>query len=385
MKTLYIHIGTPKTGTTSLQNFLEDNQAELLKHGVYYPLNLGHYAPPKGEPESVSSGNFFPAYEHILLHDNLTEKTTHDLRDAFSVADTVLLSTEELWGKGVVPDFSVFYKNLKEGLPEAAIKVIVYLRPQIDWLESIYKQGIQTWKQADTLQDVYYDSDGYKSLLHYYDRLCEIGGEIGFENIIVRIYDKAEFQGGNIFADFLSIFNLTLTDSYRTSYASNPTLSDDFIECIRRINLTESISLEEFWNVLFFWATREGIAKLRSNGCPPRLSVYTAEQRHSFMERFKDENQKLAQRFLHRDTLFQQEFYGESGAKPIEESDVLTAAIRIFTSTIVELNRRCDRQQQEIDVLNQRCDGQQKAMKRLVKLLDRFIQKDARKIYWISD
>lgn len=377
MKTLYIHIGTPKTGTTSLQNFLEDNQAELLRHGIYYPLNLGHYIPLERE-ECVPSGNFYPVYEHILSFDTLTEKTQQDLRNTFSVADTVLLSTEELWGKGVVPDFSVFYKNLKEGLPEAAIKVIVYLRPQIDWLEAVHKQGIQAWKQANTLQDVYYDSDGYKSLLHYYDRLCEIGGEIGFENIIVRIYDKAEFQGGNIFSDFLSIFGLVLTDSYRYSYASNPTLSNDFIECIRRVNLTESISLEEYRNVFYYWATKEGISKLKADGCPPRLSSYTTEQRQSYMDYFRDENRKLAQRFLHRDTLFRQEFYGESGGKAVDESEVLTAAIRIFTSTIVELNRRCDRQQQEIDILTKRCDGQQKALKRLVKLLDRLLQTNAR-------
>lgn len=384
MKTLYIHIGTSKTGTSSLQKFLEENQAELLKHGVYYPLNLGHYIPFESE-ECVPCGNFFPVYEHILAYDDLTETTRQNLRDAFLVADTVLLSTEFLWTTPEMSPYEKFldssfelYKNIKEALPEITIKVVVYLRPQIDWLESIHREMVQWHKRNETLQDIYYDNSSYASLLHYYDRLCEIGKEIGFENIIVRIYDKTEFQGGNIFADFLNIFGLTLTDSYRYSYASNPTLSDDFIECMRRINLTESISVEESWEVVSFWATREGIAKLRSDGCPPRLSVYTAEQRHSFMERFKDENQKLAQRFLHRDTLFRQEFYGESGGKAVDESEVLTAAIRTFTAAIANLNRKCNRQQQEIDVLIQRCDGQQKALKRLVKLLDRFIQKDAR-------
>lgn len=360
MKTLYIHIGTQKTGTTSLQNFLEDNQEELLKHGVYYPLNLGHWVPPESG-EWVGVGNFHPIWRHFWERDDLTEKTAQDLRNTFLVADTVLLSTECLWTGEPITDpiptnAPFFYKNLKEALPETIIKIIVYLRPQIDYLESVHKQRVQSDKISKTLQYIYYDSDSYEAQLHYYDRLCEVGAEIGFENIIVRIYDKAEFQGGNIFADFLSIFNLPLTDSYRSSYAFNPTLSDDFIECIRRISLTESMSLEEYWRVFYQWATREGIAKLRTEGCPPRLSCYTSEQRKAFMERFCDENRKLAQRFLHRDTLFYQEFYGESGAKPVEEPEVLTAAIRIFTAAIVELNRKYDRQRQSIDESQSKID-----------------------------
>jgi hypothetical protein len=33
----YIHIGPHKTGTTSIQSFLKENRAELLKHGYFVP------------------------------------------------------------------------------------------------------------------------------------------------------------------------------------------------------------------------------------------------------------------------------------------------------------------------------------------------------------
>ena len=33
----YIHIGPHKTGTTSIQWFLKENRAELLKHGYFVP------------------------------------------------------------------------------------------------------------------------------------------------------------------------------------------------------------------------------------------------------------------------------------------------------------------------------------------------------------
>ena len=36
-KTLYIHIGTPKTGTTAIQGFCQDNAEELARHGYCFP------------------------------------------------------------------------------------------------------------------------------------------------------------------------------------------------------------------------------------------------------------------------------------------------------------------------------------------------------------
>lgn len=38
MATLYIHIGTPKTGSTSIQNFLKMNEQALERHGVIHPV-----------------------------------------------------------------------------------------------------------------------------------------------------------------------------------------------------------------------------------------------------------------------------------------------------------------------------------------------------------
>lgn len=38
MKTLYIHIGCPKTATTSIQYFCNENKEILSKNGVYFPI-----------------------------------------------------------------------------------------------------------------------------------------------------------------------------------------------------------------------------------------------------------------------------------------------------------------------------------------------------------
>ena len=45
MKTI-IHIGQHKTGTTSIQKFLQDNRTTLAENGVYVPSRLAGYSEP---------------------------------------------------------------------------------------------------------------------------------------------------------------------------------------------------------------------------------------------------------------------------------------------------------------------------------------------------
>lgn len=46
MAKLFIHAGTHKTGTTSIQRFLRDNRTNLEKHHIIYPIfdhEAGHH------------------------------------------------------------------------------------------------------------------------------------------------------------------------------------------------------------------------------------------------------------------------------------------------------------------------------------------------------
>ena len=43
MKTLYLHVGTTKTATSSIQRFLEENRTVLEKYGYCFPDSLHVY------------------------------------------------------------------------------------------------------------------------------------------------------------------------------------------------------------------------------------------------------------------------------------------------------------------------------------------------------
>ena len=64
---LMLHIGTSKTGSTYIQHFLNENRAELLDQGIYYP-EIGQFFQKKRPHKQAG---------HVLfLHEALNKEKT---------------------------------------------------------------------------------------------------------------------------------------------------------------------------------------------------------------------------------------------------------------------------------------------------------------------
>lgn len=182
IRTLYIHIGTPKTGTSTLQHFFEDNRAALLQKGIYYPESISYKR--VGGYESTA-GNF--AWVTRINWD--MEELRKTVEGMFEVSNNVLLSTEHIWLE--IGDKGDFLLNLKRMLEDTEIKVIVYLRRQIDYLESQYREYVRVILTQEPIFEVCDSSNPtlseVKESLDYYAVLENMAQAIGRENIIVRI------------------------------------------------------------------------------------------------------------------------------------------------------------------------------------------------------
>ena len=145
IRTLYIHIGTPKTGTSTLQHFFEDNRAALLQKGIYYPekIDSGTW----GGKDSTD-GNF----AWITRCDKSVRDISDIFNHMFSISNKVLLSTENIWLE--IKDKGDFLLNLKQMLEGTEIKVIVYLRKQIDYLESQYRECVRLILAQESIFEV---------------------------------------------------------------------------------------------------------------------------------------------------------------------------------------------------------------------------------------
>lgn len=130
-RTCYLHIGTHKTGTTSLQALLAANRELLASTGIYVP-RVGCPSPVSGHHniawELHADSRFDP--RHGTLAQLLDELVS--VR-----APIVCISSE---------DFEYLHYRPDQLRPLAArlraagydVKVVVFLRPQADYVESLY-------------------------------------------------------------------------------------------------------------------------------------------------------------------------------------------------------------------------------------------------------
>jgi hypothetical protein len=221
-KTLYLHIGASKTGSSALQYFLLKNRDLLSSKGINYPEHLVNI-------NQFSSGNAKWIYDCRKRGD--ISKIKSNIDDLFnSDHASVILSSEYLYELK-----EEHIAKLKNVLTHIDVKIIVYLRRQDNWLMSAYQQHIKMWGQKSTIDiwsKKHHDSDRY-----WYKPIHVWAHHFGKENVIVRPYEARQFSGGNIFSDFLNILCLDLDDGFEIPQKKvNTSYRADALEAMRLLN-----------------------------------------------------------------------------------------------------------------------------------------------------
>lgn len=316
---LYLHIGTAKTGTTTLQHFLTVKREELLKEGFLYPL--------------AGSIDFDPGI--LMTH----EKLSIAIKDKLNIPVRYKLYQQEQWRKTLSTEwkrlhdeinkhsaknviisaesFSDFelegIKLIKENLSSYDVKIVVYIRQQDEFYQSWYNQKVKIGVYGkDIHQFITEDRPDY---LYYYDFLQSWRKVFGQENIILRVFEKQQLKNGLV-GDFLEAINLKENkadleniDSINESpsvkaikfikisnnllmnklYISDPVRQK--IKQLIRIKLSEkneSLSKKIFNNILEFLIK------------DTQDIVLTHQEKIDILKEFEENNQKVAQEYLGR-------------------------------------------------------------------------------------
>ncbi|MGO8689845.1 MAG: hypothetical protein ACLQLG_09435 [Thermoguttaceae bacterium] len=293
-----LHVGTGRTGTTTIQSFLRRNREHFRRDGflAVTPDGLALYPHEDG----------FWEEEHLKC--GLQELNR---RSEEQGTPGVVWSHESL-------SAYIFVKNancvqlLRDWLPAANYRIVIYLRRQDHYLRSAYLQwgvkdkhikgrpyggrvlGFDDWlvrMVGDNFQDLRGGDVDYHALVKPW------GEVFGNENVVVRVFEKEQFHQHDLLRDFCRAARL-------------PQAGYDFE--LPRENVSYSMELHDMlgmYNSVFAepHVARPMYAFLEALGKDPFFArqffspfAIPATRRIEILQRCEESNRKVAREFLGR-------------------------------------------------------------------------------------
>jgi hypothetical protein len=135
LRRCFIHIGTPKTGSTSLQAFLAANRAQLLDAGIFIPQSAGG-----GDPEAAG--------HHAIPSELLGEPPWPS--GGLAAVGAELASTDAPVACISSENISLLYdrpeqlKRLRDVIVESGFTpvIVAYVRPQVSYATAVFALNV---------------------------------------------------------------------------------------------------------------------------------------------------------------------------------------------------------------------------------------------------
>lgn len=213
---IVLHIGQSKTGTSAIQSFLTLNRKRLLEHNVLYPV-------PYVSGMAVEIGSHNAVADALLDHMMFPNLTADQYFQQFfqqcedTSANLMILSAEHFFGGQPrfynVRDMKEYNElhllkldRLSKYIGDHDVHIIVYLRPQVEWLASAFNQSIKTEGLREPGQENYVSDRAYldfcKPGLLYGPRLDAWANAFPNARLEVVPYIRSALKGQNAAIDF---------------------------------------------------------------------------------------------------------------------------------------------------------------------------------------
>lgn len=229
---IIVHIGTEKTGSTSIQKFLHSNQNKLNAKGFYFLQSPGEEC----NRDLASYCYKDDRYDDFFITrdiDNLEKKQVFkdkcyvdlsiELANLPANIHTVISSCEHFHSRLTTTEEIQNLKSLLSGFFEE-VTILTYLREQSKMSESLYSTHIKVgklkrfsqYKEDCNKDNVYFNFDVF---------LTNWENVFGINNIIVKIFDKNEFVEGSLIKDFMNAIDMDAVDVSNIDLSDNESLS----------------------------------------------------------------------------------------------------------------------------------------------------------------
>jgi hypothetical protein len=279
-----VHIGSEKTGTTSIQNFFARNRDVLVGQGFLFPRSLAHGDDPVHLRLSEIGRGRGDA-ERPGVAAALGRECGEAARAG---AHTAIISSEFLHSFIRTPAAVARVHKFLAPFFER-MRIVYYARRQDHLLASMHSTAIRGGYTTNRSALTVYPAKGH----HYFDHMevCDLwSAKFGAENLICRIYERGKLVNGDIIDDFSSIVGLPL-DGARARVASNESLSFETASLLLMLNGSVHKDNKELRRRLLATGRKRGGSKI------PFLTKADAEQ---FLSKFDDSNRAFFSRYVDR-------------------------------------------------------------------------------------
>ena len=185
MKVLFLHCGPRKTGSTSIQNFLNNNRETLKRQGFLY-LNQGN-----------SNGQYYAKNINSILaaKDTILSSSYEN----FIISSEDLDSVSSEWLENVIH----YFKNVR-------INAIFYFRRQDKWINSYYNQRVILGLCNEDFEDFVWEN---VEKIRYFPLLSKYKSYISRNHgkVFLRNHNKLN---GSLYQDFLMTLSIRNIDEF---------------------------------------------------------------------------------------------------------------------------------------------------------------------------
>jgi hypothetical protein len=250
-KHLILHIGTIKTGTSSIQESLGAARDVLLKHHIHYPAiqpyNHIFSFPPIFVDDPGKIDWFLRRLQphedrHAKIQgysrDWLKEFKTCDRNDHFVISAEHL--TAPFFVQGAVERLKEFVEPYFE-----QITVIAYVRHYDSWIASEVQQAVKNgFSKGEGVADMVRNMQHCPPLMSYRRSLQKWINVFGREAIVVRPFDPQSFYNHSLLADFFHASGLPADDISIPEIRVNESISSYAVAFLQKYNQTYPVFVD---------------------------------------------------------------------------------------------------------------------------------------------
>lgn len=216
----YLHIGTEKTGTTTIQAFFSTNRKQLAERGYYYPESVGlpnnrflpvvAYNSSKRDEFTNKLGIF--SDEELI---ELQKKTIQTLKLEISKLPpdtTVVFSSEHIQSRLTTIQEIQALKNILNEVGFDDITVIVYFRNPAETANSLFSTAIKTGSTDRTVPPP--TNTYYENICNHKKTVEKFTSVFSKDKVVIRLFRKDKLINHSLIHDILHSIglNFNITD-----------------------------------------------------------------------------------------------------------------------------------------------------------------------------